>query len=78
VYEEMLKVTPKVGATVVTPDGDKGKVIETNLITGNLRIKIDKSEVPVTFNRSEVKLLRDGEVKLTRDELKALKGLEDK
>jgi PSP1 len=78
VYEELLKVTPKVGAIVVTPDGDKGRVEEANLITGKLRIKTDKSEVPVTLDRSEVKLLRDVEIRVNREELKALKNLEDK
>lgn len=77
-YEELLKITPKVGALVVTPDGDKGRVEEANLITGKLRIKTDKSEVPVTLDRSEVKLLRDAEIRVNREELKALKNLEDK
>ncbi|MCC8135141.1 MAG: stage 0 sporulation family protein [Ruminococcus sp.] len=77
-YEELLKITPKVGALVVTPNGEKGKVEEANLITGKLRIKTEKSEVPITLDRSEVKLLRDAEIKVNRDEIKALKGLEDK
>lgn len=78
VYEELLKITPKIGAIVVTPDGDKGRVEDVNLITGKLRVKTEKSEVPVTLDRSEVKLLKDGNIKLNKDELKALKNLEDK
>lgn len=77
-YEELLKITPKVGALVVTPDGDRGRVEDANLITGKLRVKTDKSEVPVTFDRTEVKLLKDAEIRINRDEMKALKGLEDK
>lgn len=77
-YEELLKITPKVGALVVTPDGDRGRVEDANLITGKLRVKTDKSEVPVTFDRTEVKLLKDAEIRINRDEVKALKGLEDK
>ncbi|MCM1529093.1 MAG: stage 0 sporulation family protein [Alistipes sp.] len=77
-YESLLKITPKVGAIVVTPEGDKGKVVDANLITGKLRIKTEKSEVPVTFDRSEVKLLKDAEIKLNKDELRALKNLEGK
>ncbi len=77
-YESLLKITPKVGALVVTPDGDKGKVVDANLITGKLRIKTEKSEVPVTLDRSEVKLLKDAEIKLNKDELRALKNLEGK
>jgi len=76
-YEELLKITPKVGAIVVTPDGDRGRVEDANLITGKLRVKTDKSEVPVTLDRSEVKLLKDAEIRVNRDELKALKNLED-
>ncbi|MGN0580731.1 MAG: stage 0 sporulation family protein [Ruminococcus sp.] len=77
-YEELLKITPKVGALVVTPDGDRGRVEDANLITGKLRVKTDKSEVPVTLDRTEVKLLKDAEIRINRDEMKALKGLEDK
>ena len=78
VYEELLKITPKVGAIVVTPEGDKGRVEDVNLITGKLRVKTEKSEVPVTVTRDEVKLLKDAEIRMTREELKALKNLEDK
>lgn len=77
-YEALLKITPKAGALVVTPDGDKGRVEDVNLITGKLRVKTEKSEVPVTLDRSEVKLLKDAEIRVNREELKALKGLEDK
>ena len=78
VYEELLKITPKVGALVVTPEGDKGRVEDVNLITGKLRVKTEKSEVPVTVTRDEVKLLKDAEIRMTHEELKALKNLEDK
>lgn len=78
VYEELLKITPKVGALVVTPEGDKGRVEDVNLITGKLRVKTEKSEVPVTVTRDKVKLLKDAEIRMTREELKALKNLEDK
>ncbi len=77
-YEELLKITPKVGAIVVTPEGDKGRVEDANLITGKLRVKTDKSEVPVILDRSEVKLLRDGSIRINRDEAKALRELEEK
>ncbi len=77
-YEALLKITPKVGAVVVLADGTKGKVEDANLITGKLRVKTDKSEVPVTVDRSEVKLLKDAEMKLSKEEIRALKKLEDK
>ena len=63
-YEALLKI--------------KGKVEDANLITGKLRIKTENSEVPVTLDRSEVKLLKDAEIRVNRDELRALKALEDK
>ena len=75
-YEDLLKITPKVGAVVTLPDGIKGIVEEANLITGKLKIKPEKSDVPVYFDRNEVKLIRDAEIRVNRDELKALKGLE--
>ena len=78
VYEELLKITPKMGAVVVTPDGDKGKVEDVNLITGKLRVKTEKSEVPVTYDRSDLKLLKDVEIRVNKDELKALKKLEER
>lgn len=77
-YEELLKITPKIGAVVMTPDGEKGKVVDANLITGKLRIKTEKSEVPVTHGREEVTLVKDAEIKLNKDEMRALKNLEGK
>ena len=43
-YEELLKITPKVGAFVKTPEC-KGYVEEVNLITGKLKIKPEKTDV---------------------------------
>lgn len=77
-YEELLKITPKVGAIVTVPDKQKGKVTDINLITGKIRVKLDNMEVPTTFDRSEVKVLKDAEIKVNKDEAKALKNLEGK
>ena len=77
VYDELLKITPKVGAIVQTESG-KGKVIEVNILSGNLRIMPDGSDVPVTVNKNDVKLLKDGYIKVDKSEINALKGLEDK
>ncbi len=76
-YEDLLKRTPKVGAFVSTPDG-KGNVTEVNLLTGMLKINLEKSPdtAPRIFNKKQVKLIRDGAVKLTAAEIKELKGLE--
>ncbi|MGN0498766.1 MAG: stage 0 sporulation family protein [Acutalibacteraceae bacterium] len=78
-YLDLLKRTPKVGAIVNTPDG-KGEVIDSNLITGTLRVKMDKfpEAAPHTFKVKEVKLVKDGSIRLDKKEIQELKGLEDK
>ncbi len=77
-YEALLKITPKVGAYVSTPDG-KGYVEEVNLLTGMLKVKPENSDAPaVLFNKDNVSLIKDAVIKLNRDEINALKGLEDK
>lgn len=77
-YEELLKITPKVGALVETSEG-RGIVTETNLLTGVLKVSLDKNKdaPPVSFNRSDVKILRDSRIKVNKDEIAALKALED-
>lgn len=77
-YEEQLKITPKVGAYVKTPDF-KGYVEEVNVLTGKLKVKPEKSDDPaVVFDRDAVKVLKDGRIRVDREEIKALKQLEDK
>ncbi len=77
-YEEFLRTTPKVGAYVETAEG-RGKVCEANLLTGILKVQLDKNpDAPITVNKADVKLLKDGQVRVSRDEIKALKNLEDK
>lgn len=77
-YEELLKITPKVGALVETSER-KGVVTDANLLTGELKIQLDKNKdaPPASFNRSDVKLIRDSRIKVNRDEIAALKELED-
>lgn len=76
-YEHLLRVTPKVGAIVDTPDG-KGRVIENNLITGMLKITLDRrpDAAPAVFHRHSVKLLKDAKIKVEKEEFEALKGIE--
>lgn len=77
-YEELLKVTPKVGAYVKTPDG-KGYVEEVNILTGKLKIKPENSDAAaVVFNKEEVSVIKDAVIKLNKEEIRALKGLEGK
>ena len=76
-YEHLLRVTPKVGAIVDTPDG-KGRVIENNLITGMLKITLDRrpDAAPAVFHRHSVKLLKDAKIRVEKEEFEALKGIE--
>lgn len=77
-YEDFLRTTPKIGASVDTAEG-RGVVQDANLLTGMLTIKLDKKpDVPFIVNKEEVKVIKDAQIKLNRDEIKALKGLEDK
>ena len=55
-YEELTKITPKNGSYVETPDG-RGKVVEVNLITGNLRVMLEGGDMPRTYHRSVLKVL---------------------
>lgn len=76
-YEDFLRTTPKVGAYVETADG-RGTVQEVNLLTGILKIKLDKKpDVPLVVNKEEVKIIKDGKIQVNRDEIKALKKLEE-
>jgi cell fate regulator YaaT (PSP1 superfamily) len=76
-YEHLLRVTPKVGAIVDTPEG-KGRVVENNLITGMLKISLDRrpEAAPLLINRHSVKLLKDAHIRIEKEELEALKGIE--
>lgn len=76
-YEDLLKHTPKVGAIVKTADG-KGVVQEVNLLTGKLRVKLDRSDNIITVKKDDVEVIRDGNIRVDKNELRALKGLEGK
>ncbi len=77
-YDALLKITPKVGAIVETPDG-QGQVEDSNLLTGILKVKLKSNpDAPAQpYKREDVKLLKDSKIRVNRDELAALKGLED-
>lgn len=77
-YTDLLRHTPKVGAIVKTPMG-RGLVVETNLLTGVLKVKMDNTPdeaVPQTFKVKEVKIVKDGYIKVNKKELDELKDLE--
>ena len=78
VYEQLLKITPKVGAIVNSPDG-KGQVIDSNLLSGMIKVRLDKNPDagPRIYNKKELKVIRDAVIRVEKDEIKALSDLED-
>lgn len=76
-YEHLLKVTPKVGAIVETDEG-RGTVVDTNLLKGELKISLDRrpDAAPATYDRHDVKLIKDKKITVDKSEIDALKGIE--
>ena len=76
-YEYLLKITPKQGAIVSTPEG-KGTVVESNPITGMLKVSIHSrnNAAPISINRKNVKLVKDGQIRVDKSEIEALKDIE--
>ena len=75
-YQDLLKNTPKPGAFVKTPDG-KGNVVDTLLLRGLVKVKLEKDENIRVYSVSDIKTIRDSVIEIKSDEMKALKDLED-
>ncbi len=56
-YKHLNKITPTVGSTVSTADGD-GYVTDANVLTGIIKVKLPHSVLPKTFDREEVTVLQ--------------------
>ncbi len=76
-YSDLLKNTPKVGAIVSTQDG-KGTVIEVNLLTRKLTVRLDKAPdaAPTIYKADDVKVIRDGRISVNKKEIEEFKKLE--
>ena len=76
-YSDLLRTTPKVNAVVSTPEG-RGTVISQNLLTGILQIRLDKAPdaAPRTFHAKDVKVIRDSQIHVAKEEMDQLKSLE--
>lgn len=76
-YESLLKMTPKQGAIVSTPDG-RGTVVDLNLLTENQGASgcATPDAAPSTYEREQVKTIRDKAIKVDKKELKELSDLE--
>lgn len=61
-YEDLIRTTPKVGAVVMTKEG-RGVVTEVALLTGNLKVMLDKNNdhLPRLFHKTQVKQLHGEE-----------------
>lgn len=59
-YEDLIRITPKVGAYVNTLEG-RGTVVETSLLTGLIKVRLDKTSdgAPMVFDRKAVKVIRE-------------------
>ena len=77
-YIHLSKITPKPGAVVKTAEG-KGVVTESNLITGVVKVKLDRNPdaVPTTYDRKQVKILKDVKTTVSKEEREALKAIEE-
>lgn len=59
-YEYLNRITPSVGSIVKTPEG-VGAVVETNVISGTLRVRMDPPATGFkTFHKDECQYLRGG------------------
>lgn len=77
-YLDLLRTTPAVNSIVMTPGG-KGTVVESNMLTGILHVRLDSTApdaAPQTFKVRQVKLLKGVQVNVDKKELEELKGLE--
>lgn len=66
-YEYLAKITPRVGSVVDTKEG-RGTVTETSLLTGKVKVRLDRrpEAFPEEFNRKEVKIVKG--VKLPKED----------
>lgn len=76
-YDHLLRITPKTGAIVETPEG-RGKVVDVNLLRGIVKVQLDKKAdaAPAAYDRKDVKVIRDKKIQVEKDELEALKDIE--
>ncbi len=68
-YIDLLRRTPRVGCGVSTPEGN-GTIIEVNLLTGKLRVRMDDAPegAPKTFDKRQVKVISGKQPEIIDDE----------
>jgi cell fate regulator YaaT (PSP1 superfamily) len=77
-YEHLLKHMPKTDAVVKTPDG-KGVVADSNILTGKVKVRLDKDDGSAlhSYDVKDLVIIRNAAIKLTPQEIAELKKLED-
>jgi len=77
-YEDLLRTTPKAGAVVNTSEG-RGTVVDVNLLTGMLKIRMDGAQdaAPKVLHKKDVRVLKDTKIRVEKEELEQLKKLEE-
>ena len=77
-YEELIKITPNVGAIVSTPDG-KGTVNNVNFLKSIITVSIenDGETAYKEYNVKDIKIIKNASVKVNAHEEAELKKLED-
>ena len=76
-YSDLLRTTPNNGAVVNTPEG-RGVVVDVNLLTGMLKVRMDRAPeaAPMSFHAKQVKVIKDSQIKVAKEEVEKLKDLE--
>ena len=80
-YKEVYKKMPKIGSDVVAPDG-KGIVISVNMLTYNVKVKIEAKDGSLLYKDYQLDQLKSikantEDEKLTKEELEAAKALKE-
>ena len=60
VYEELVKITPRVGAAVQTPQG-VGHALSVSILEQKVKVRFEGSDTPVVFDCCDVTQIRKGE-----------------
>ena len=80
-YKDVYKKMPKIGSDVVSPDG-KGTVISVNMLTYNVKVKIESKDGSLTYKDFKLEQLKSikantEDEKLTKDELEIAKSFRE-
>jgi cell fate regulator YaaT (PSP1 superfamily) len=58
-YEELQRITPRIGSTVDTTDG-RGTITEASMLKGLVKVRLDRTPdvLPKQYNVADIKILR--------------------